>query len=69
LSVYVFRERDTDDYYKRKVVCFCDCGNIHKVNTTDLDKGKVISCGCYRADSNRRMSEIMKAIREEELNG
>ncbi|MDX7122047.1 hypothetical protein [Enterobacter hormaechei] len=69
LSVYVYRERGADKYYHRKVVCFCDCGNIRNVFTSDLERGQVISCGCYKADAARRMSEIMKAIREEELNG
>jgi hypothetical protein len=31
-------------------LCLCDCGNEHRVTTSDLLNGKVQSCGCLRRD-------------------
>lgn len=30
--------------------CQCDCGNLHKVPTSTLRAGVVVSCGCYNAE-------------------
>lgn len=28
-------------------LCACRCGNFHEVNTSNLVKGNIVSCGCY----------------------
>lgn len=33
-------------YKKRNWECLCDCGNLTKVNTSPLIKGKIKTCGC-----------------------
>lgn len=33
--------------------CLCECGNLTKVSGSSLRSGKVLSCGCLRAESNR----------------
>lgn len=37
---------------KGRVVCQCDCGNIHEVITRNLTRSKksTVSCGCYRRE-------------------
>lgn len=35
--------------------CVCDCGNTHIVRTTDLKRGAIRSCGCYRAETTGSM--------------
>ena len=34
--------------------CLCDCGNAAVVQGTKLTGGRVVSCGCYRADPDVR---------------
>ena len=30
--------------------CRCDCGNIKEISGSDLKSGKVVSCGCKKAE-------------------
>lgn len=30
--------------------CVCDCGGMTWVRGTKLREGRIVSCGCYRAD-------------------
>lgn len=39
------KDNDTHIYW----LCKCDCGNFHEVNTTNLTKGNVQSCGCLNS--------------------
>lgn len=34
--------------------CICDCGNICEVNSSNLKRGKVQSCGCLKKESDRK---------------
>lgn len=43
----------------KKVVdwaCRCDCGGESRVAGADLASGKVVSCGCYRAENTAELS-------------
>lgn len=42
-------------------LCKCDCGNLHKVTGSHLKRGRVKSCGCYRADMEKEKFEKNKA--------
>jgi len=37
-----------------KWLCKCLCGKLKEVRTTDLKSGKTQSCGCLRADVNKK---------------
>lgn len=41
------KEKESD---KLKWVCKCECGNVSKVPSTYLTKGKSKSCGCYKGE-------------------
>lgn len=42
---------------KLRWVCQCDCGDMALVATWDLRSGRVVSCGCHRAEAaSKRMS-------------
>lgn len=49
--------QNTDSNNSREylMICKCDCGNTTKQRYSDLKKGKVVSCGCYR---NEQASKI-----------
>ena len=34
--------------------CLCDCGNTTTVNTGNLKSGRVVSCGCYNREVQKR---------------
>jgi len=34
--------------------CLCDCGREHVATGNNLVRGKVGSCGCAKAEANRR---------------
>lgn len=34
--------------------CLCDCGNTTTVNTGNLKSGRVVSCGCYKREVQKR---------------
>jgi hypothetical protein len=34
----------------RKWMCICDCGNDKVADTSNLVKGHILSCGCYRRE-------------------
>ena len=36
-------------------VCKCECGNVIKVNTSDLKSGNTTSCGCKRKETLRQL--------------
>lgn len=36
----------------------CDCGNIKEVDASHLKAGKILSCGCYRRDINRKLHTV-----------
>lgn len=42
--------------HKKQTVwaCKCDCGNTQEVQGGHLRGGKIISCGCYQTENNRR---------------
>jgi hypothetical protein len=42
--------------HKKQTVwkCHCDCGNIVDVQGGHLSGGKIISCGCYQRENNKR---------------
>lgn len=46
--------------FKKSVVsmwkCICDCGKITITYGSELNKGKVLSCGCYHRESVRKES-------------
>lgn len=46
--------------------CKCDCGNIKIIGGTNLRKGDIVSCGCYRAEHNR---ELQSKVNEYDLSG
>ena len=35
-------------------LCKCDCGNYKKVQTGHFRAGRIISCGCYQKENNKR---------------
>ena len=37
-----------DGQKRSRWICRCDCGNLHEATRTDLVKGRVRSCGCFR---------------------
>lgn len=49
-----------------KWLCRCDCGNLCEVNTYNLRKGIVRSCGCYQKDKCRKTH---KKYNEYDLSG
>lgn len=50
----VIEETTKDKYSHTRWLCKCDCGNTTLFTTSDLCRGKVKSCGCYR---NERIGE------------
>jgi len=49
------------DELKRKtyVICDCECGNETKQRLTDLVQGRIVSCGCWKAEKAReRITEM-----------
>ncbi len=38
-------------------LCKCRCGNMHKAITSNLTRGVVKSCGCFRKDTTRKMRQ------------
>ena len=43
-------------------ICKCDCGNYKKYLASDLQRGAVVSCGCYQKETRKR--NMKKAIRK-----
>lgn len=46
--------------HKKQTVwrCQCDCGNFTEVQLGHLRSGKIISCGCYQKENNKRKATI-----------
>ena len=38
-------------------LCKCDCGNYTTVQGTLLNKGRVISCGCFRKEQAKKSAK------------
>lgn len=38
----------------RRWLCVCDCGAVTRVSASDLQSGKIRSCGCLRREVSRR---------------
>lgn len=58
---------DPDKYGRRSVyyICQCDCGTLTSIHSSNLrPAGKVVSCGCYRAERSKQP----RAPREEDRN-
>lgn len=49
--------------YRGTWLCQCDCGNICEMNSYDLRKGRVMSCGCVRGESSKEV-ELVDYIKE-----
>lgn len=49
-------ERDYLKPNRYRYICRCDCGNIHKVIATDLNRRFVMSCGCLRKENSSKKS-------------
>ena len=43
-----------------KCVCECVCGNIVKLNFTDVCQGEVKTCGCGRTNRRRKKSKNLQ---------
>lgn len=39
-----------------KALCRCECGTVREVSRGSLSAGKTVSCGCYRAENNVKIS-------------
>jgi len=50
----VLEECTTQEDYRRKMKCLCDCGNFHICSISDLTTGHCMSCGCL----NKSKGEI-----------
>lgn len=49
-----------DRFRKRQWLCICDCGNERVVSAGNLLKGGSQSCGCVRAENQRRVPKHKK---------
>lgn len=43
---------------KHKWLCRCDCGVEKQILAVHLKSGKIKSCGCFRAENNKKLSLI-----------
>lgn len=41
---------DKDIHGTYKWLCICSCGNTHIARISDLNSGKILSCGCYKKE-------------------
>lgn len=62
--------------YKNRAVylCRCDCGNIVKVNRSELLAGKTKSCGCIKKENSKKLMDKiqqdgLKAIHKASIDG
>lgn len=62
--------------YKNRAVylCRCDCGNIVKVNRSELLPGKTKSCGCIKKENSKKLMDKiqqdgLKAIHKASIDG
>lgn len=49
-----------DQSHSAMWLCQCDCGQQTLVRGAKLRSGRVVSCGCWRADPNVRQAARMK---------
>jgi hypothetical protein len=47
-KLVVLKQLDSDKNGKSQWLCKCDCENEHIARASDLNSGKIISCGCFR---------------------
>lgn len=40
--------------------CKCDCGGTNDVVSAELNRGHVVSCGCYRKEVIAKQMELVK---------
>lgn len=50
-----------------RVKCKCSCGTVKKVLYLKLLNGKSTSCGCKRAEENRKYSKLLDDYRKESI--
>lgn len=41
-------------------VCLCDCGAVRVIRADSLQRGRSLSCGCYRSQIVRDRKELSK---------
>ena len=49
LTIIDFKRVDSEYQHCWHWVCRCDCGNTHIVRPIEVKCGKVVSCGCHKA--------------------
>jgi hypothetical protein len=50
----VLRFDKTDDSYRSRWICKCECGTIKSILSTNLLSGDIVSCGCYKKEFNKK---------------
>ena len=41
----------------RRYLCRCDCGNMHEVDTHNLEHGQTKSCGCLATETRKKNAQ------------